>query len=303
MLSHCQWMVYFNIAVVLSIAPTLDSITQGSESPEAISQIRKASSNYVEALNRGDPDAIASFWTPQGTFVDADDNTHQAQELARQEFSNDVAPQDERIVAKHQSTIRLITPDVAIEQGSDGLKQTGHRGSPQTRFIAIWVQTGDRWLLDYLKELSVPSPSQKGRLDELGWMVGHWNFQADGTKARLSVSWSDQRRFLIQRYTVQIPGQDELRGEQRIAWDPSRKQIRSWLFRSDGGFVEGVWSREEDAWVVKKVGVMPDGERTTAINLWVHEDPDTCWFKSLNAKVGDLKVDDVILQFTRTSSP
>jgi uncharacterized protein (TIGR02246 family) len=303
MQSYHRSIVHFCFSLVLSAGSMLDSTARGAESPEAIAQIRETSNSYVEALNRGDPEAIASFWTPQGTFVDADDNTHQAQELARQEFSKEVVSQEERTVTEHQSTFRLITPDVAIERGSTGPQQSGRQRGPETGYIAIWVKTDERWLLDYLKELNIPPRPQEVPLDELGWMVGTWDSQAKGISARLIVSWSDQKRFLIQRFTVQLPDQDEIRGVQRIAWDPSSKQIRSWLFRSDGGFVEGVWNREGDSWVVKRVGVLPNGEKTTTVSLWVHEDSNTCWFKSLNAQVGDLKVDDLVLQFTRTNSP
>jgi uncharacterized protein (TIGR02246 family) len=300
-----QSIVFVGIVVGTLMPLSLNGLALGEESHDAIAQIRKASSSYLEALNRGDPKQIASFWTPQGTFVDTENVTHHAQDLVRQEFSKgeDGTLQEQRSIAEHPSTVRLITPDVAIEQGSAGPKQPEGSISPGTNYIAIWVHVKDRWLLDYLKELSIPPLRQAGHLDELAWMVGHWECQADSTDAQLSVSWSDQKQFLIQKFTVQLPGQDELRGEQRIAWDPSSGQIRSWLFRSDGGFIEGVWEREGETWVVKKTGVMPDGQKTSTVSLWVHEAPDTCWFKSLNARIGNKETDDVILQFTRTSSP
>lgn len=167
MLSHHRSIVHFSITVVLSVASLLDSAAIGVEPPQAIAQIRETSNSYVEALNRGDPDAIASFWTPHGTFVDAYDGTHPARELARQEFSKEVVSRAERAVTEHQSTIRLITPDVAIEQGSNGPQQSGRQRGPGTGYIAIWVKTDDRWLLDYLKEISVPSSPQESPLDEL----------------------------------------------------------------------------------------------------------------------------------------
>ena len=93
------------------------------------------------------------------------------------------------------------------------------------------------------------------------------------------------------------------RVEQRIGWDAANKQIRSWLFRSDGGFAEGVWSLVGETWIVKKSEVMPNGENTNMVNLWVNDDPDSCWFKSHHDGVGNPSAENLILQFRRTVSP
>ena len=299
MRSYVRRLFIFSILLVFSTTP----VVIGAEPSDAISQIRMASTSYVEALNRGDPEAIAEFWTEEGTFVDAFNSTHQARSLVRQEFSKDRVAEGERRVAAHKSTIRFITPDVAIEQGIAEKKHAQDLSDTKASYLAIWVKSeGDRWLLDYLKELSAPIPSQEGPLAELGWMVGQWESEVNGGKANLSVSWSDEKKYLLQKFTLQLPDQAEVRGEQRIAWDLRSEQIRSWLFRSDGSFVEGFWVQEGDAWVVKKVGVTAEGEETTTVNIWVYEAPGSCWFKSLNAKVGEIKADEVIIQFTRVES-
>ena len=52
----------------------------------------------------------------------------------------------------------------------------------------------------------------------------------------------------------------DLTGTQRIGWDPSTRQIRSWEFDSDGSFGEGIWNRRSDeSWVIKMSGVRHDG--------------------------------------------
>lgn len=295
--------VSLGIAVFLLTVANLAPTVHAAEPSDAIAQIRSASSSYVEALNQGDPEGIAGFWTPQGTFVDANNNTHLAQELARQEFSRDADPQEQSKAEPHQSTVRLITPNVGLEQGCVGATGKDQTANSAASYLAVWVKSDGRWLLDYLKEFQIAPEPTEGRLAELAWMVGQWESNSDGINARLTVSWSDQRRYLIQEFTVQLPDQSELRGEQRITWDASKKQLRSWLFRSDGGFGEGVWTHEGDAWVVKKSEVLPNGEKAATVNLWVHDNPESCWFKSLHAKVDDQPAEDLVLQFRRTVSP
>ena len=41
------------------------------------------------------------------------------------------------------------------------------------------------------------------------------------------------------------------RGTQRIGWDPVAGQFRSWDFDSQGGYSEGLWSRDGDRWIIK----------------------------------------------------
>ena len=266
------------------------------------SVIRTASSGYLEALNSGEADRIATFWTPQGTYVDVGNQSHRARQLIKEEFTADAAPQERVDVQAHHSTVRLITSNVALEKGTTHVQEGDDRAGSETTFIALWVKSGDRWLLDYLQEFEVSSAATQGPLADLAWMVGQWKSQSDGIEANLSVSWSGQRQYLLQKFTVQLPGRQELRGEQRIAWDASKQQVRSWLFRSDGGFAEGVWTLEGDTWVVKKSEVAPTGEQINTVNLWVNETPDSCWFKSLNTGDESQQVKDLVLQFRRADS-
>ena len=46
---------------------------------------------------------------------------------------------------------------------------------------------------------------------------------------------------------------------QRIGWDPLTKQIKSWVFDSEGGYGDGLWTRKGNQWVIKSTGVLPDG--------------------------------------------
>ena len=48
-------------------------------------------------------------------------------------------------------------------------------------------------------------------------------------------------------------------GQQRIGWDPLARQFKSWVFDSQGGFGEGEFSHDGDAWLIKARGVRSDG--------------------------------------------
>jgi ketosteroid isomerase-like protein len=279
--------------------PVFVPAVHGEDSSGSEAQIRSASRGYLEALIGGDAKRVAAFWTPQGTYVDSSNQSHPAQQLIQEEFVDNADSREPIDLRSHHSEVRLLAPNVAMEKGNSGEHQDDANTGSETTFIAIWVKSGERWLLDYLQEFEVSPKSAEGPLAELSWMVGEWVSHADGVEARLTVTWSNQRNFLLQKFTVLLPDRNELRGEQRIAWDASKKQIRSWLFRSDGGFAEGAWTLEGNTWVVKKSEVAPTGEKIATVNLWVHEDSDSCWFKSLNAGDENKAVKDLVLQFRR----
>ncbi len=283
---------------ILLLASSLTLPATAENPPPAVAEIRDTSSRYLEALNSGDAKRIADFWTPQGTFVDAANVTHQARELARQEFS-EASPAEKRSFTAQESSIRLVTPRVAIERGTT--TEQGARGG--ANYLALWVLEGTQWRLDHLREFAVTAQPDAGRLAELAGMVGEWEARSEGMVARLMVRWSYQQQFLLQKFTLERPGRAPLRGEQRITWDASQQHVRSWIFRSDGGFGEGVWSLEGDTWVVHKTGVAPTGEKVSTINLWVNESPNSLWFKSLKTQMGDQSAADLVLQFQRVEAP
>ena len=290
------------LAVVLAAAPFIDARAHADEQTDSIEQIRAAARAYLDALNRGDLASISKAWTPNGAFVDAAGQSFVAQELAKREFSPTADELEPRAQWKHESTIRLVTPNSAIEQGTASPTSSADDSTAAIDFVAVWVKNDGRWQLDFLKEIEAAGPAKNSALDQLSWMVGEWESADSDIRAHLEVVWSRGHKYLIQKFSVQLPSQPTLRGEQRIAWDPAAKQMRCWLFRSDGGFAQGTWNREGDAWVVEKAGVTAEGEATSSMSLWAHDADDACWFKSLKAAVGEQQGTDIMLKFSRITA-
>jgi hypothetical protein len=70
-------------------------------------------------------------------------------------------------------------------------------------------------------------------------------------------------------------------GMQIIGWDPVAKHIRSWTFDSDGGFSEGVWTRKDDRWMIRKTGVLADGRKASSVNIVKHLDNNSFTLQSV----------------------
>ena len=76
-------------------------------------------------------------------------------------------------------------------------------------------------------------------------------------------------------------------GMEIVGWDPAEKQIRSWVFDSDGGFSEGKWSQKGNRWFIQKVGTLPDGGKSTATNIVTQVDDDSFTWQSTDRTVDD----------------
>jgi hypothetical protein len=67
---------------------------------------------------------------------------------------------------------------------------------------------------------------------------------------------------------------------QVIGWDASAGKIRSWVFDSDGGFGEGTWTKKGNRWLVDANATLPDGRKTSAINVMTVLDKNTITWES-----------------------
>jgi hypothetical protein len=103
---------------------------------------------------------------------------------------------------------------------------------------------------------------------------------------------------LNRSFAVVVGDQVDLAGMQIIGWDPVAKQIRSWIFDSDGGFSEGKWTRKGDRWLIRQSGTLPDGGRSSAVNVITRIDDDSFTWQSVQREIdGDIlpNVDEVLV--------
>ncbi len=269
--------------------------------PQSIAPIREAGKAYVEALNHGDAKALAALWTASGVYVDADGRSFNAHALIEQHFSDDTETENlEKVPVDSDSTIRFVTPDVAVEEGSSRATSATGEEVVTGGYSAIWVKRNDRWMLDSLREWESTSVAKDGPLDALSWIIGDWVGHGEGFVVKASAHWSENKKFIVRRFSVEQGGEQMHSGTQRIGWDPAAETIRSWVFDSDGGIVEGIWHQEGVAWIIKTAGVLADGSRYSGANFLIFEGNDCCVLKSTHVTVNGTAVDNSVVEFRRT---
>ncbi len=278
---------FLAVAAVLIVAfPTYaaEKNNPGAKSDEAA--IRATIESYVAAYNRGDAKAVAAHWSDSGEWISPSGQRFQGRQAIEKEmqalFSENKGVRIEVI----DPSIRMVSPQVAIEEGTVRVIRPSEPPSDST-YLAVDVKEGGRWKLNTVRETDVPeTQAASSQLQELAWLVGDWVDDSPEADDTASVTWTKNKTFLTYAFKISAPGTDDvLEGTQVIGWDPAAGTIRSWMFDSDGGFGEGVWSKHENTWVVKFNQVLPDGRKASATNIYKLVDGNTFVWKSIGRKL------------------
>jgi len=232
-----------------------DSTTEKTE-------ITKAIMSYVAAFNAQDAKALAEHWSPEGVYTS---RLSGEQLVGRDAIEEDFANFfDEVKGAKLEvctESLEFVSPNVALERGKAVV--TRPKGPPlQSAYRVVYVKRDGEWLIDRVSEdEELPQrPSHYEQLKDLEWLIGSWVDRDGGDVIRTECKWTRNKNFITRSYDVSIEDRVDMAGMQVIGWDAARKQIRSWAFDSDGGFVEGVWKKMGDRWIVTSNATLCDGK-------------------------------------------
>jgi uncharacterized protein (TIGR02246 family) len=260
--------------------------------------IRKNAAAYVEAYNKRDAKAVAEMWSPDAVYMDPD--TGEAA-VGREEieklFAGTLAGLGEGKIEVDVDSVKFMSANVAIENGT--VRIIRPNAEPEvTYYSAVNVRRDGKWLLDRVSEElpPVPAPSPYEHLKELEWMIGSWVDDDEDATVQTDCEWTKNQNFMTRSFAVVVDGQVDMAGMQIIGWDPIVKQIRSWVFDSDGGFAEGKWSRKGDRWLIQQTATLPDGSKSSAVNVIRRVDDNSFTWQSIQREVdGDVlpSVDEV----------
>jgi uncharacterized protein (TIGR02246 family) len=257
--------------------------------------IRKNDAVYVEAYNKHDAKALAAMWSPDAVYMDPDTGESAVgRDAIEKVFAgtlNGLKDAKLEIVVKE---INFVSPNVAIESGTARVIRPNEEPE-ETQYSAVNVRRDGKWLLDRVSEEEpvAPPPSNYEHLQELEWMIGSWVDQEDQATVQTDCEWAKNKNFMTRSFAVVVGDQVNMAGMQIIGWDPIAKRIRSWVFDSDGGFSEGKWTRNGNRWLIQQTGVLPDGRKSSAVNIIKRVDENSLTWQSTQREVGGDVLPDV----------
>jgi uncharacterized protein (TIGR02246 family) len=242
---------------------------------------------YMEAFNRQDVKGVADLFSEDCDITENDGTqVHGRKELV-EELKDTFASDPKARISVAVESLTLITPDVAIETGETEYYPDGKTLAAEADYQVTHVKTGGRWLVRNARVYNRRVLSPYDRLRDLEWLVGDWVDEGNDSVIESRYRWAANKAFLLQDFTLRINGQKSLTGTQRIGWDPLSRQIKSWIFDSQGGFGESLWNNVDDTWIIEVKGVRPDGKIVTATNQIEQLAKDRFRYASVDRIVGE----------------
>ncbi len=255
---------------------------------------------YVESYNRRDTQTMANMWSPEAIYTDPRTGEGvMGRDAIKELFDEIFAGEEDAKLVVALDSIDFVSPNVAIEKGAAVVTYSEHPAE-ETIYTAVHVKRDGQWLLDRVseEEVPLPPPSNYEHLQPLEWMIGTWIDQDETTAIETHCEWTRNNNFITRSFTLTTRDGVEMSGMQIVGWDAANNQIRSWVFDSNGGFGDGMWTADGDNWIIQATGTLPDGRKTSATNLLKKIDDDSFTWQSINREAdGELQpnIDEVLV--------
>jgi uncharacterized protein (TIGR02246 family) len=261
--------------------------------------IRKSVESYTEAFNKQDAKTLAAHWSPEAVYTDpVTGDSVTGREAIEQQFTSNFEKLKGAKLETAVASIRFVSPNVAVEHGTARVV-VGQENPAESAYTAIHVKRDGKWLIDRVTEEDVPElVSNYEKLKDLEWMIGTWVDEDEQSSVKATCQWSKNRNFIVRSFSISVGDRLDKSGMQIIGWDPASKQIRSWVFDSDGGIGEGVWTNKGDKWYVTAKDTSADGQKLTSQNVITVIDKDRFTWQSVDRQVdGHLlpNIDEIVV--------
>lgn len=252
--------------------------------------------DLVATFNKRDAHAIGAMFSPNGELVDADGNVlkTRAALVAHYQAIFDKAKQAKLSVTT--DTLRVINDKLAMYDGVATVKHTENQPQRETRFAAVLSKEADKWVVASIRDLEEmdfgPAAIQE-KLSALKWLIGDWVEEGGSYRLHTSCQWSEDKLSLIQQFTISGPNIKDLKGTQRISWDPATQKIKSWTHDAQGGHAEALWTSSGEQWVVKSSGCNSEGDPTSLTMIYRPIDKGRIDLITRDRIVGDEVMPDI----------
>jgi uncharacterized protein (TIGR02246 family) len=233
-----------------------------------VKAIRATADAFAKAYNAHDPQAIAALFSPDGEIVDESGDARQGRTEIEGVFSAVFEEYPEATMSVDITAIRFLGGGLAEEDGSVKVVHAPGEMPEQNRYTVLHLKQDGKWMMASARDLPDDRAEPAAMLKPLEWLIGDWVDESPDSLITTTYAWADNRNYILSEFRIQVAGRDVMTGSQRIGWDPLAKVIRSWVFDSEGGFADGVYSQDGDRWIVRLTGVTCDGEPASATNVF-----------------------------------
>ncbi len=228
--------------------------------------IRAIVQAFTTAFDKHDANAIANLFVPDGKMITEDGTVIEGRQAIAATFAGQFVESPKATIKVTVDSIKFIGSDLAMETGSTIMTPGPGQPPESNRYNVVHVKRDGKWLMALARDSDGEALANHQRLHALEWLVGDWIDESPEAVVMTSCRWSADKNFLLQDIQVITAGKAMMTINQRIGWDALHKCVHSWVFDSEGGFGEGLWTRNGDDWLIKATGVRNDGSTASATN-------------------------------------
>ena len=252
-----------------------------------IAAIRGNIAAFSRAYQARDVKAIAALFAPEAKLITEDNEIIEGREAIAQGFTDHFEEEPTTQMELTVGTIKLLNAELAVEAGTTKSIAAPDAAPEYGKYTVLHAKREGKWLMLLVRDMEGDAPSNHERLLPLAWMVGDWVDESPESRVYTSCRWSPDKNFLLQDIQVQRGGKATMTINQRIGWDPLQKRVRAWVFDSEGGFGESVWTLHGDQWVAKATFVSNDGVTASSTNVYSRAGKDAYIWRSADRVTGD----------------
>ncbi len=250
-------------------------------------RIEEAAEKFVSAFNDRKVDELLKLFTADAEFLRLDEEPVAGAKEIKALFTAAFEAKPQAKISLAMESLKFVTPDVAFEDGVTINFADGETPTTRSRYSVVHVKQKGGWRMKLVRELQEEMLAPLARLQDLEWLTGDWVDEGAESVVTTQCRWDEKKSFLLRSFEVKTQGDVVLKGEQRIGWDAVAKQIRSWTFDDDGGFVEGHWTQVDDRWVIKSAGFRSDGQPVSMTQIVTSLDQNRMEWKMEGRLLGE----------------
>ncbi len=291
--ADASWLVAVSRAADPQDRPKGEAAAPSSPSAVEIHSLLKAVST---AYNQADAKGLAAVFTDDAILFGPDGDAVRGRDAIGRHYGEAFDRGPTCKIAEEVEAVHFLSPEVASAIGHFHLDDEQGTALFSGRYSLIAVRRQNEWKLAELRDLATArgdTADKGGPLRELEWLVGDWVDEGEDGKVASTVRWEEGKKFLVRKYSIQVDGEPGRGGTQWIGWDPQAKQIRSWVFDSDGDFGQGRWTRSDNAWIIKASGITGDGLTTSSTQVIEPINKDSLKLRSTDRIVGSELLPDI----------
>lgn len=298
--------------VWLGVFTTSGSASANAEDSAVEKSVKQASQKVIEALNSKKIDEVVSTFLPEGELVDEAGRTHKGQKEIKELLTNFVGKHPNAKAANDIESVSSAGP-VVIECGIRTVRSKvadeGDESEASVKYTAVWLNADGKLRLVSLRDATDDSVDEQEGYDDfvspkeglmpLEWLIGNWVNEGSDGRVSIQYRWSDDENFILGDFVVNRGGERVMESSVRIGWDGVEQKIRSWIFDSDGGFSESLWTQTPDAWVIQSKAVSPDALAGAATLIVTKVSDNRIQWQGKNRLIGDTLEDDFEITLVR----